>query len=133
MSSLDESELTVQEWADSNDVSEEPWEYDRVSKASSISEWDSKSPSSLEVTSGLAFWMALKNSAVDPKSRLKRSHSSTCTLRFSICLLVSARSSMIASFMALNPWMSIPFSYARSFARGRQGLGFEAFIVATLL
>ncbi|KAF7835575.1 uncharacterized protein G2W53_010434 [Senna tora] len=45
LSSSDESEVTILEWADLNEVSEELWEYDKLSEARSISDWDSKSPS----------------------------------------------------------------------------------------
>ncbi|KAF7807696.1 uncharacterized protein G2W53_039857 [Senna tora] len=36
MSSSDELDVTVQEWADSNAVSEEPREYDRVSEGDDL-------------------------------------------------------------------------------------------------
>ncbi|KAF7833159.1 uncharacterized protein G2W53_015492 [Senna tora] len=42
-------QVTVQEWADLNEVSKQLLWYDKVSEARSISYWDSKSPSSLKL------------------------------------------------------------------------------------
>ncbi|KAF7801886.1 uncharacterized protein G2W53_040997 [Senna tora] len=56
--------------ADLNEVFEEFWVYERVSEVRSISVQSLKSSFSLEVTSGGAFSMVLKKSAIDPESRL---------------------------------------------------------------
>ncbi|KAF7841555.1 uncharacterized protein G2W53_003853 [Senna tora] len=97
---LGESEVTVQEWADLNEVSEEPLEYDRKLAVDPKSRLTVSSvlyePSRQEkfiscsgLVSGIFIWNL----------------SSHLALRFSSCLLVSASSVAIASIMALIPWI----------------------------